>query len=414
MYDKNYGNVYGVPPGSQGSTQAPPSWGVVPLSSGGASGGMASYPSSSPLYGASPQVSQDYYPEEYTQYQEYQDPVEYAKEKIKKLDKKAKKQERKRKQKVEDAKTAAETLIGLGVWNAIMWVVPCFGNKWYVKMFNGFGINFTKIYISLFTINVNIECSVTDLGFKDVLKKVGIDKEKLEQWGPEYQICSLLAHMNGHHSLQAAKTMACALPGYDACYIMSTLWWTSYMLIFAFAVSAITSLFGSMFLYYYWYVDHLKVVRNWALGFYASSPFLGVLCFAFYNVIAPDVGDLPRTWTAFVSTFNAGTKIGAIEPIGEDVFWNKFGWCWFFMYLTIGSSLAGPLIWGMWFIKHSGEDQAETAALEEEVAMEEKIWQIEEQADYLRYGIEPENAAWGQGYGATEHGQPQYQGYAGY
>lgn len=414
-YDKNYGM-----PGS-GASQ--PTWGIVPGSLGSVStntgGGSMPYSgaasSASPYAGSYP-PSQDYYPQEYT---EYKDPVERAKEKLEKLNKKEKKQERKRKRKNEDAKTAAETLIFLGVWNAILWIVPCFGNKWYTKMFNGFGIGFTQVAISLFSINVNIECKAMDLGFKRQFAAIGVDSQKFAELGPEYQVCKLMQHMGGTHTLQAAKNLACAIPGPEACYIMSTLWWSSYMVIFAFSVSALTSLFASMFLYYYWYVDHLKIVRLWAIGWLSASPFLGVVTFAFYNVIAPDVGDLPRAWTTLVRQANAGTGLGEIQAIGEDVFWNKFGWCWFFVWITVCFSCAGPVVWGMWFIKHPKEDQAELANAEDEVAMEQKIWEIQDQADYLRYGVEPEGA-WAQGgygatgYGATGHGGQGYAGYSGY
>jgi hypothetical protein len=364
---------------------------------------------SSPYAGtASPYASQDYYPQEYT---EYRDPVEHAKEKIKKLDKKIAKKEKRRKQKLEDAKTAAETLIALGVWNAILWLVPLFGNKWYTKMFNGFG--HLIVTISLWSINVVVECKMMDWGF-------GLDKVVMADYDPNYRICTVISHLNGTHSLTDIKNLACALPGPAAqtCDVTATLWWTSYMLIFAFSVSAISSLFGSLFLYYYWYVDHLKMVRYWAMGWYGASPFLGVVCFAFYNVIAPDVGQLPRAWTSGIQVAKGAAQLyglGEINPIGEDVFWNKFGWCWFFMYITIAFSLATLVVWGMFFIKHSGEDQAELRAAEEEVEIEDKIWQIEDQVDYLKYGIQPDS---GPGYGATGyaggHDYSGYQGYAGY
>jgi hypothetical protein len=154
------------------------------------------------------------------------------------------------------------------------------------------------------------------------------------------------------------------------------------------------------------------------MGWYGASPFLGVVCFAFYNVIAPDVGQLPRAWTSGIQVAKGAAQLyglGEINPIGEDVFWNKFGWCWFFMYITIAFSLATLVVWGMFFIKHSGEDQAELRAAEEEVEIEDKIWQIEDQVDYLKYGIQPDS---GPGYGATGyaggHDYSGYQGYAGY
>jgi hypothetical protein len=140
---------------------------------------------SSPYAGtASPYASQDYYPQEYT---EYRDPVEHAKEKIKKLDKKIAKKEKRRKQKLEDAKTAAETLIALGVWNAILWLVPLFGNKWYTKMFNGFG--HLIVTISLWSINVVVECKMMDWGF-------GLDKVVMADYDPNYRI------LHGHIALE--------------------------------------------------------------------------------------------------------------------------------------------------------------------------------------------------------------------
>lgn len=245
-------------------------------------------------------------------------------------------------------------------------------------MFEGFGVGFTRIRSSLFTIDVVVECHIMDWPF-------GIDSEKMASLSPTHQVCKIFSHMNGTHSLHKAKDLACTI-SHHACYIMEVMFYSSFFLVFGYAVSALTSFIASMFLYYYWYVEHLKSIRNWACALFALSPTLGTISFAMYNVAMPDIGELPRSWTAMVQMVNAGTGIGEIKPIGEDVFYNRWGWCWFISYIVILFSLAAPLSWGFWFNRHYDEKQHELDAVNQQIEIENAILDAEERQDNLGWG----------------------------
>lgn len=383
-YDQNHGNVYGVHKEPSFPSQ-PPSWGFVPTSLQSTTlPSSTSYPSA---------ASQDASWPTYAPEAEYKDPKAEAKEQLKKIEKK----ERRSKQKKKDAKSATEWLLFLGIFNAVMWAIPVFGTGWHQKMFNGFGIGFTRIKTSLFSIQVDVECHVMDWPF-------GIDSDMMAKLSPEHQVCKIFQHMHGTHSLHKAKDLACTI-SHQACYIMETIWLWSFVLVFGNAVSALTSIIASMFLYYYWYIEHLKAIRNWAMALYAFSPAIGTLSFATYCIAMPDLGDLPRSWTAMVQMVNAGTGLGEIRPIGDDVFYNKYGWCWYLSYIVILFSLAGPVSWGFWFNRHHEEKQHELAAVNERLEIENAIVELEEKQDHLAWGggVAPQSS---DGYGAGCAAQP--------
>lgn len=370
-----YGNVFGSsepqPP------RQPPSWGFVPTSyqsytptlSTQAPNSISGIDTSSGPYSSYP--SQDSFPVEFA---EYQDPVKEAKDQMKKLEKK----DRRKKQKRRDNKTAAEWLMFLGLFNAIMWVIPIFGSGWHQRMFNGFGIGFTRIHTSLFSIHVNTECHVMQWPF-------GIDSEQMAKLSPEHQVCKIFQHMNGTHSLHSAKDLACALTN-QACWLMESVWYSSFFLIFSFAVNALCSLLAGLFLYFYWYQEHLKVIRNLAMIMFMITPIIGTVAFASYNILMPDIGELPRSWTSMVSTFNAGTGLGEIRAIGGDSLWIRYGWCWFFVYITIAWTLAAPISWKLWFGKHPDEKQHELNAVNEKLELENAIMEVENEEDYYANG----------------------------
>jgi hypothetical protein len=402
-YDMNYGNVYGGE-----KPQAPPSWGFIPASQQTISLTQSTIAPSSAY-------SLDSYPQGFTQAVPFKSPVEEAKDGLKKLEKKEKKKRQKRK----DAKTAADTLLFLGLFNTVMWIIPIFGEGWHQRMFNGFGISFTRIRTSLFSITVDVECHHMEWPF-------GINSTKMAKLSPEHQVCKILSHMNGHHSLHSAKDLACAI-SHQACNIMESIWYSSFFLVFCFGVSALLSFLATLFLYYYWNQEHIKQVRDWAMGMFAFSPCFGILAFALYNLVCPDIGELPRTWTSTVNMVNGGTGLGEIRAIGGDSMYVRYGWCWWFSYITIAFSLAVPVVWGLWFKKHNDERQHELNATNEQLELEEAIQDIETKQDYVESGetYVPPCPSYTQQrefskFGAAQHAQslpnytpPQYPGYQG-
>jgi hypothetical protein len=173
---------------------------------------------------------------------------------------------------------------------------------------------------------------------------------------------------------------------------METIWYSSFFLVFAFAVNALLSLLGCAFLYFYWYQEHLKIPQ---------------IAFAIYNIAMPDIGDLPRSWTNFVNTLNGGTGIGTITAIGNDSVFHRYAWCWYFVYITICFSLAAPISWQLWFQKHPDEKQHELDAINEKIEIENAIMGLEDEADNLATG--GAYAAYAD-YSAPDYSAPQYPG----
>jgi len=354
-------------------------------------------PSSGFATSSSGGYSQDSFPADFTQAAAFKDPVKEAKEKMKQIEKKDKRSKRRR----NDAKTAAEILIAFGIFNALMWTIPIFGQGWHKRMFTGFGIGFTQINTSLFAINVKVECHAMDWPF-------GLDSEQMSKLSPEHQICKIFKHMEGQHSLHSGKDLACAISRH-ACNIMEAVWYSGFFLIFAFAVSALISFIASMFLYYYWYQEHLKQIRNWARGLYCAAPVTGILAFCLYCIIMPDIGELPRSWTASVQSVNMGTGLGEIRSIGEDSFYVRYGWCWFFCFITMAFNIAAPIVWGFFFKRHPDEKQHEINAMNERMEIEEAIAQVEETQDYVESGeVYPSQ------YKEAAYSPPQYPPSSGY
>lgn len=378
-----HGTVHGGP------KRNAPSWGAFPegwdgasltqsMVSTGPSGPSTGTEYSSGIYGtqAAPQSQYSDYPAEFT---EARDPVQEAKDKKKKLERRDRRGKRKR----NDAKTAAETLLYLGVWNVIMWTIPILGGAWHKRMFAGFGIGFTQMQTSLFTMTFSVECHQMAWPF-------GLDDSKFKELSPEHQVCKILDKMTGTHSLHAARDMACAIthisPSSQSCSLMETVLYGSYFLIFGYAISALLSFIATMFLYYYWYEEHLAQIRNWAMALYVMSPVTGMMSFLIYTLIMPDLGELPRAWTSMVQSFNAGTGLGEIHAIGDDVFWVKYGWTWFFSYITFAFAMAAPVVWGVFFKKHEDEKVHERAAEKEIQAIEDAVVELEEKQDYVETG----------------------------
>lgn len=217
---------------------------------------------------------------------------------------------------------------------------------------------------------------------------LGIDWTVIEKMNPDQAVCKVFKAMEGTHSMQDGKDLACSLSTL-ACDTMGRIWYASFFLIFAYGVSALGSFIGAMFLYFYWYQEHLEKIRNWALALYMISPSVGVIAFAVYNILCPDLGELPRSWTAKVASINQGTGFGEIKPIGDDSVLNRFGWCWYLSYITFAFAIAAPVSWGMWFKKHYEEEKHEQDAMNEEWAVEDAVEEIATKQDWIESGYDP-------------------------
>lgn len=307
-----------------------------------------------------------------------EDPEQVAKNAKKKAERRDKRGKRKR----DAAKTANEVLLSLGIFNSILWTICIFGGQWHSTMFAGFGVGFTQLSANLFSLSFTVECPQIAWPF-------GLDDSKFKAMSPEHQVCKILQSMHGTHSLRTVKGMACAItatfPSSEACSIMGTMEHCSYFLIFGLGISALLSFFSSVVLYYYWYEEHMKQIRNMAMGLYCASPVTGILAFTIYTIIIPDVGDLPRSWTSMVQMFNGGTGIGEIKSIGDGI-WNKHGWTWFFCFVTFAFAIAPPVVWGVFFKKHPDERAHERSAEKEIAQIELAVVELEEKRDYVETG----------------------------
>lgn len=328
-------------------------------------------------------------------------------------EKKTKRRARRKARKTSDAHTTAKALIATGIVAMVFWIIPCFGTGWNKRMFFGFGIDMLTIRTGLFTIDVVVDCSVMDWGILNLeyFRKDEKVKKMLHDMNFEEQICKVFRTFNGTRSLHAARDLACVL-NTNACQIMSTVFYSSIFLMFSFACSALTSLVSALFLYYYWYTEHLKKIRDWSIGLFAVAPCFGISGFGLYTLLSPDIGDIPRSWSAFVETFNGGTDLFKIIPIpGQESVVQRFGWCFFWSFISCATSATAPIIWGMWFLKHPDEKEHELAAILEMAEIEDTIEAIAQQEDGVRAKASPSDYDYG---GASAYSQAHAGAYAPY
>jgi len=91
--------------------------------------------------------------------------------------------------------------------------------------------------------------------------------------------------------------------------------------------------------------------------------------------------------TALVSTINMNSGFGEIKSIPENAgIWVRYGWSWYFCWITILFSISAPVVWGYFFKKHPDEAKHEMSALEEKIAIEDAIQDAEEEKDVIEYG----------------------------
>jgi hypothetical protein len=306
------------------------------------------------------------FPTDFTQATPYKDPATEKKA--------AEKKEKKRKQRREDAKTAVEWLMFFGVFNGLMWIVPLLGSGWQDQRFTGFGIGYTQVHTSILTITIETECHVMEWPF-------GINSDAMSKLSPEQHICKYAQHMNGTHSLHTAKDLACSM-GKEACDSMQGLFYSNFFLLFAFVLSALVTVLAVLFLYFYWYVEHLKVIRQWSFILYVISPMPGTIAYIAYNVLGPNLGDVPRSWNHLAGTIAGGTGAFQIKAT-HDSWFAIVGWPWFFCWITIGFALAAPITFKYFFKPHADEKSHERKALREEDMMNEAVEEIEQQQDHV-------------------------------
>lgn len=369
--------------------QAPPSWGFVATSWGGQSqtplppsphgqsSGDAYYGyggSSTDAYHGYGDSGADAYAgrpgeteEEPSQMSalEYEDPRKQARE----LKRKAKLKEERKKQKLEDAMNATRILCFMALWNAFMWALPMFGNSWNQRMFAGFGIEFLKIQTGMLTLHVELFC-----------EKKGWPINLIEN-----KICQLFAEMNGTQSLHAARDLACSTRfSPESCDIMQWVWHSSWIILFTFTVSGLTSVLGGVCLYYYWYVQHLKKIRMVAMFCFAISPIFGCMGFGIWSMFQPDLGDIPRAWTTVFEALTT-TQILSIKPINESSIWTRCGWCWFFCLLSCAFSIAGVLVYAAFFKKHHEEKEHMKAERKRQRQLDREIEATEEKTAEVEF-----------------------------
>lgn len=287
------------------------------------------------------------------------------------------KQQRKA-QKLEDNNNAAKIICFMGIWNAAMWALPCYGNSWNWRMFHGFGPSGLMITTSLLQIHVDLHCNKGAWGFGGA-PGYAIDN-------PENKVCRLFTNMNGTHSLHMAMDLGCSFHfNGEACSAMTRLYYISFIVIVTFMLSALTSIMGGICMYYYYWLQPIKKIRRIALGCFVISPSAGIIGFAIYSALSPDLGDIPRAWTSIVSTIDGGLGTFAVRPTNEGYFWVKCGWCWFFCWISMAFAIAGTMVFLAFFKKHPNEKAEMKAIRKEKRQMEREIEKTLDQAENVEF-----------------------------
>jgi len=241
----------------------------------------------------------------------------------------------KEKQDFIDRESTIKWLCSLGTLNAFLLLVPLFGNSWQRKAFIGLGVKMLQVRISMFYIEVHVQCG--------------------KNWLEDKFCNGFVMKMKGTHNLQDATHMACAtnsvLPGH-ACSIMSRCFHCNLGTFGAFVLAIVCSLCGVMFLSHYWYSKPIPKIRNWACFFYGASAAFAVGGLTFWAFTRPEIEQLPRAWTETAGT--ATFDLFAIKPAPGQ----PFGWCAIAACIVAFSYLVQFLLWPAWFAPHEKEEEA--------------------------------------------------------
>lgn len=246
-------------------------------------------------------------------------------------------------------------LLGLGLFDTALWLIPLLGNSWHSKQFTGFGIKYLSISTSLLHQTVNFDCG------KNLI---------------EDQVCRIVSLLEGRHSLLAAKGLSCSLST-QACDVMSELYMTSFIPFFGFLTAAVFQILGVVFLYSYWRFEPVAKVRQWALSWFMAAAATGTTSFLLFTVLSPNLSDLPRGWMSVTADIGFMQDVFGIKPVDEM----PYGWCYFGALFSIAFSMATVLAWMVFFNQHSEEHLCELVKENNKIEMAEQVANMQYSAE---------------------------------
>jgi len=168
----------------------------------------------------------------------------------------AKKQARQLERKRGNLGNIVHTLCFLGMCNMAVIAGPLFDSQWVSAKFYSPEIGTAEISTGLFTINVRLGCNG-------------------EHWS---NACTPLEKLQveGEHTLISFMGKICSARHVklSACDDLQTLWYIGWASCFFFGCACCAQLFSSCFLWYYWHIKSLPIVRKFAQSCVFSGPFL--------------------------------------------------------------------------------------------------------------------------------------------
>merc|ERR1740138_528357 len=114
---------------------------------------------------------------------------------------------------------------------------------------------------------------------------IDIDVQCGKNW-MEDKLCVVAKDLNGHHTLQQASQLSCAVST-QACQVMTLYYYCSFIIFFCFGFAIIFHFLAALFLYNYWYQSKLPKMKKAALWFFCLAPLLSGIGFVGWSAVTP-------------------------------------------------------------------------------------------------------------------------------
>lgn len=222
--------------------------------------------------------------------------------------------------------------------NAVLLVLPLLGRNWAWCQFYGFGLGSMWVQVSLTHFSADITC------MKNFL---------------EDAICKVAAKAAGKHTLAEAYQLFCQ-PYFApaACEAATTLYWSSYVIMFANVVACTLQLLAAAFLWYYWTYAHLRRIKSWSVTFMFSSLLIAACGLMLWTALCPQLSTLPQIWTNTAFGLS-GMHLFSIKANSAFI---QYGTAW---ALDVGGIVMMMFSLGYFScVVHSHEDEAAADLLE--------------------------------------------------
>lgn len=253
-----------------------------------------------------------------------------------------------------DADKTVQWLVYGNVVNALLLLIPMFGNSWVYQKFTGIGLKMMDINTSLFFVDVDVQCG--------------------KNWLEDKLCNSFGKKIHGSHSLPEAGHLACSVYANNACGMVTVTYYCSFIIFIAFAFSILFSFLGALFLHFYWHHNQLPKMRNVSLYMLVMAPFWSAAGLVTWSIVVPDIGELPRGWLSGMAGI-PGAELFSFKEVPSF----PYGWSWCMAILVVFSQICVFMCWPIYFSRGQGEDDAVIAELDEQ-----------ERLDFeLSYGPEP-------------------------